>query len=184
VEAACPYSAVRFYSKIFVEGKLMWPLDTVIDELSTEALNTALQSGPYGRCVYSSDNNVVDNQVVNLNFSDNRTASFSVMAFTDVSHRKTRIFGTHGMLETDGKTIQLYDFLSDTWEKMEVSSSGASASEGHGGGDFGLIDAFIKAWETGDHSYIKRNVEESCISHEVIFAAEKARLENTVIHLV
>jgi hypothetical protein len=65
-----------------------------------------------------------------------------------------------------------------------VSSSGASASEGHGGGDFGLIDAFIKAWETGDHSYIKRNVEESCISHEVIFAAEKARLENTVIHLV
>jgi hypothetical protein len=184
IEASCPFSAPRFYSKILKEGNLIWPLDTVIDELSIEALDIALQSGPYGRCVYSCDNNVVDNQVVNLNFSENRTASLSVLAFTDVSHRKTRIFGTRGMLDTDGNKIQLYDFLSDTWEKIEVDSSGASASEGHGGGDFGLMTAYIKAWETGDHSFIKRNIDESCLSHEVIFAAEKARLENTVKNMV
>ncbi len=183
VEASCPYSAVRFYGKILKKGNLVWPLDTVIDELNNEALDSALQSGPYGRCVYSCDNTVVDNQIVNLSFSENQTASFSMVAFTDVSHRKTRIFGTRGMIETDGNTIQVYDFLSDNWEKTEVDSAGASAAEGHSGGDFSLMDSFIKAWETGDHSYIKSNAEEACISHEVVFAAEKARMENMVISL-
>ncbi|MDA3810266.1 MAG: Gfo/Idh/MocA family oxidoreductase [Spirochaetaceae bacterium] len=183
VESTCPFSASRFYRKKFDEGNLVWPLDTVINELNREELERALSSGPYGRCVYDSDNTVMDNQVVNLNFSGKKSASFTVVAFSDVSHRKTRIFGTRGMVETDGITVRIYNFLTDKWEEKSIESGNATAAEGHGGGDFGLIDSYIKAWITGDYSYIKGNAAEAFKSHEVVFAAEKARMENSVIHV-
>ncbi|PKL28907.1 MAG: oxidoreductase [Spirochaetae bacterium HGW-Spirochaetae-2] len=183
VESNCPYSAARFYTNLFQKGELVWPLDTMIDELSEVALNEALYSGPYGRCVYACDNSVMDNQVVNLAFKGNKTASFSMVAFSDVSDRKTCIFGTRGMLETNGEIIRIYDFLTDSWETMQISCGDATAAEGHSGGDFGLMDAFVSAWETGDWSRIKSNALEARVSHEVVFAAEQARLENTVVHL-
>jgi predicted dehydrogenase len=183
VESTCPYSALRFYTNLFSKGELVWPLDTVIDELSEAALNEALYLGPYGRCVYACDNSVMDNQVVNLAFKGNKTASFSMVAFSDVSDRKTRIFGTRGMLETDGEIIRIYDFLKDSWVTMHIDCGDATAAEGHSGGDFGLMDAFVSAWETGDWSRIKSNATEAWASHEIVFAAERSRLENAVVRL-
>jgi len=57
----------------------------------------------------------------------------------------------------------------------------ATAAGGHGGGDFGLMDAFLGAWEHNDQSRIKSSVENSIYSHEIVFAAEKARKNYQVI---
>jgi len=184
VETACPYSAPRFYGKYFEQGDFVWPLDTVIPELKRELLDEALRSGPYGRCVYRCDNDVMDNQVVNLAFSDNRTADFSMMAFTETSHRKTRLFGSRGMLETDGESVRVFDFLTEKWRLETVKSGAATADSGHGGGDFGLMDAFLAAWETGDQSMIKSSVQESLLSHRVVFAAEQSRIEKRIVPFV
>ena len=184
VEPECPYSAPRFYGRCFEKGELVWPLDTVIPELRKELLDEALRSGPYGRCVYRCDNDVMDNQVVNLEFSDNRTADFSMMAFTETSHRKTRLFGSRGMLETDGESVRIFDFVTEKWRQETIRSGAATADSGHGGGDFGLMDAFISAWESGDQSLIKSSVQESLLSHRVVFAAEQSRREKRVVPFV
>ena len=76
-----------------------WPMAVVCDIEDhpggyRQALTEALESGPYGKCVYKTDNNVVDHQVVNMEFENEATASFTMNAFTKDMRRETRICGT------------------------------------------------------------------------------------------
>lgn len=62
VEHECPFSAIKWY----YNEKDEWPQNIVSLDNSLEARWKALEEGPYGRCVFRCDNNVVDHQVVNL----------------------------------------------------------------------------------------------------------------------
>lgn len=66
--------------------------------------------GPYGRCVYHCDNNVVDHQVVNLEFENGVTASFTMTAFTWEGGRTIKVMGTHGQIVGDVESdfIEVY----------------------------------------------------------------------------
>ncbi len=183
VESTCAFSAVRFYGSRLRDGRHYWPLDVVIDDFTPEALHQALREGPYGRCVYACDNDVVDHQVVLLEFADGATATFTMTAFTDSEHRKTRLFGTAGALEGDGQTIKVFDFLTNHTEIIDTTAGGSSAADGHGGGDAGLMDAFIGAVATGDRNLVLSGPAATLNSHLAVFAAEKARRTNTVVQL-
>ena len=79
-------------------------LDILTPDHTTEGLLKALADGPYGRCVYECDNDVVDHQVVNLLYDNGATASFTMTAFTEWGiDRQTRLFGTLGELRGDGQ---------------------------------------------------------------------------------
>lgn len=184
VEPRCAYSAPRMYlaglrepgssKEYFARVAAGQPA-----VLTEEGVLASLADGPYGRCVYACDNDVVDHQVVNLEYEGGATASFTLTAFTPKEDRRTRIFGTAGQLAGDGRTIEHYDF--DT-ERTEVIDTGRAA--GHGGGDAGLITAFVDALHGGRPELIVSGVEESLASHRVVFAAERARLRGTVETLV
>ena len=45
-------------------GHTSWPVGTLVDGIpDLENVTDAIVHGPYGRCVYESDNDVCDNQV-------------------------------------------------------------------------------------------------------------------------
>ncbi|MFQ6196463.1 Gfo/Idh/MocA family protein [Streptomyces sp. NPDC000405] len=181
VEADCPYSAARFYGGMFERGEHRWPLGVIVDDFTPQALERALRTGPYGRCVYACDNDVVDHQVVAMEFPGGATATFTMTAFNEAADRKTRIFGTRGELYGDGKTIRIYDFLTRGEEDVTPLRLGEmTAAGGHGGGDAGLMDAFVEAVATGDATRIKSGPRDSLASHMAVLAAERARLNGTV----
>jgi hypothetical protein len=73
-----------------------------------------VKDGPYGRCVYHCDNDVVDHQVVDIEFEGGQTAAFTMTAFTKPAlQRQTSIFGTHGEIFCDGDHIEVFDFLTE-----------------------------------------------------------------------
>jgi predicted dehydrogenase len=176
VEASCPYSAVRLYRGLLEEGSHRWPLNVIVDDFTPSAVTAALREGPYGRCVYACDNDVVDHQVVSLEYPSGATAVFTMTAFTEGATRSTRLFGSRGELSGDGKTIQVYDFLTRTWREIPVPA----AASGHSGGDAGLMDAFVAAVASGNPDLIRSGARESLASHLTVFAAERARLNGTV----
>ena len=181
VEADCPYSAPRLYRGLLERGEHRWPLSVVIEDFSADALEEALRDGPYGRCVYACDNDVVDHQVVALEFPGGATAAFTMTAFSQAAGRATRLFGTRGELTGDGRAIRRYDFLTGAERLITPAPSGAmNAAGGHGGGDAGLMDAFISAVATGNRELIASGPRESLASHLAVFAAERARRSGTV----
>jgi len=180
VEATCPYSAPRLYLGMVRAGRTGWPVSVLADEVSEASVTTALREGPYGRCVYRSDNDVVDHQVVAMEFAGGATATFTMTAFTPHVDRRTQIFGTRGFLDGDGTRVRLHDFVTERTEVLETSNEGVDTEAGHAGGDAGLMAAFTRAVESGDASHILSGPAESLESHLVVFAAERSRLLGTV----
>ncbi|MET4694802.1 Gfo/Idh/MocA family protein [Endozoicomonas lisbonensis] len=196
----CPYSAQNIYlcnvyqprggentqEKLFTEGSVnQWPWDVLTPEPSYETIIEALRTGPYGRCVYACDNDVVDHQVVNMQFEGGMTASFTMTAFTPMTNRKTSVFGSRGMIEGDGRKLYRYDFLSRTETVYDTHAFvDSSAAGGHAGGDQAVMKAFIAAVASNDASHILSGPDETLESHQMVFAAERARRENRVISLL
>ncbi|GAA1980576.1 Gfo/Idh/MocA family oxidoreductase [Catenulispora subtropica] len=182
VESTCPYSARRIYLNFLATQPHAWPVTVLTDDHTETGVITALRDGPYGRCVYNGDNDVVDHQVVDLEFAGGATVSFTMSAFTRLEHRKTRIFGTRGMIDGDGVRIRVTDFLTDTDEVIDTGRGSASAGD-HGGGDSALVAAFLEAVRTGDRSHVFTDAASSLASHRVVWAAEQARKSGTVVEL-
>lgn len=182
-EPDCPYSAKKIYLGRLAVGHTGWPVDVLTPEPTVESVTEALEHGPYGRCVYECDNDVVDHQVVNMLFANNKTASFTMTAFNQAGHRKTRIFGTRGELYGNGVTIEHFDFLTDQRQLIETVQMDSSILGGHGGGDYGLMDRFVSAVCAGDPGLILTGPDESLESHRMVFGAEQARRQHKVVDL-
>lgn len=182
-EAQCPYSAKTFYLDHVARGNTNWPVNVITFDTTEAGVLAALENGPYGRCVYECDNDVVDHQVVNMEFAAGKTASFTMTAFTMAGHRRTSIFGTRGEIYGDGVNIQITDFLTDETRTIDTTSSDSSILGGHGGGDLGLMSSFIQAVATDDPSGLLSGPDETLESHLIVFAAEQARREHRVVDL-
>ncbi len=182
IEENCPYSALKIYFRDrFDKGRSVWPVNVLTEDLTREGLMKALQTGPYGRCVYACDNDVVDNQVVNMVFKGSRTTSMTMTAFNEHTGRLTRIFGTHGSLDTDSEKITLFNF--ETNEKKVVDTgveNDGGILSGHGGGDGALMDAFVSAVAEQNPNYILSGTDETLESHLMVFAAEASRSRHSV----
>jgi predicted dehydrogenase len=183
VEKPCPYSAKKIYIDRFDAGHKWWPVSVITTDLTRDGIISALRNGPYGRCVYASDNDVVDNQVVSLQWEGNRTSVFTMTAFTEMTGRISRIFGTKGQLTGDDENINHYDFLTGKTETINANTTDTSILGGHGGGDYGLMQHFTKALLTKDPSHILSGPQETLETHLMVFRAEQARKENKVIAL-
>ena len=189
VEPNCPYSAQKIYLKNRPNGP-KWPHSVVYDIEDApggyfNGLKEALRKGPYGRCVYECDNDVVDHQTVNMAFEGGATATVTMCGFTDDCNRETRICGTMGELFWDGSNeggMKVIDFRDRSVKQIEVdfkAPEGARTS-GHGGADFYLMNAVTKAVANNDPGIIYSGIRESLRSHKLVFAAERSRHNDSV----
>lgn len=175
--AGCPYYAPRLYLDMSLTG---WPVDVITTDLSEAGRRRALEEGPYGRCVYHCDNDVVDRQVVNLEFEGGAVATFTMTAFSADFSRQLKIFGTEGQITADmgTKQIVLHRFGE---EKKSIPMMENAQRSGHGGGDYGILQDFLHILRHGGESRTSANI--SLQSHLICFAAERSRTEHIVVEL-
>lgn len=187
-EPKCAYSAQRIYYGFYERGFRGWPLNVLTTDPTLETIGEALKTGPYGRCVYECDNDVVDHQVVSLQFTGDQTAVFTMTAFNQAAERKTRIFGTHGEIYGDGSNIEVYNFLSASSHTVQIDKGAGENDQyasmgGHGGGDYNLMRRFVQAVRENNQDIILSGPIQSLESHNMVFAAEKARIKHMLIDL-
>lgn len=178
----CPFDAEKIYikhHKIGAERNYKeWPLDVLALHPTVESITEAIQTGPYGRCVYHCDNNVVDHQVVNLNMTDGSTISHTMCAFTATGSRYSKIMGTKGEIVADmtGNLIVITKFGESQSETIDISATATDFS-GHGGGDIKMVEEFLDMLIDGNASTDRTTfVAQSMESHYAALAAEQSRL--------
>lgn len=154
------------------------PTDEEVDEI--------LKTSPYGRCVYYCDNDVVDHQVVNIQFGENKHATLTMSAFNK-GGRTSTFMGTKGELRADmeNQSLEFYDFA--TRETSQLYSPDdefdQSIAGGHGGGDSGIMQDLYDYIANGNPSDSISDVMVSCMSHLICFAAEDSRINDLVINI-
>ena len=175
---ACPYFAPRVYLSRLAENPDGFAVNAVTSEHTPDGILRALESGPYGRCVYRSDNDVVDHQVVLLEFASGLSASLTMQAAAHVEGRTVRIDGTRATLLANESRLEIvvHDHLTGTQTVRRVPTSVGS----HSGGDEGLMRAFVAQVRDGGSDGLT-SARESVASHLLAFAAEEARARHVVV---
>ncbi|MBC7261325.1 MAG: Gfo/Idh/MocA family oxidoreductase [Chloroflexi bacterium] len=161
-----------------------WPLSVISEDTSPEARLRALETGPYGRCVYYCDNDVVDHQIVNMEMENGTSVALVMHGHSHQEGRTMRYDGTRatlfGYYYLTEHEIQIHDHMTG---KVEIIRPpvGPLGGTGHAGADAKLMAAFVRA--VRDPSYALTTARESLESHLMAFAAEEARVNGTVVSM-
>ncbi|MHA2298794.1 MAG: Gfo/Idh/MocA family protein [Candidatus Hodarchaeales archaeon] len=184
---------VSLFSKIlpplrFSENYDGWPVSVITQDsgdTSIEGKMKALREGPYGKCVYKIEgHDVVDHQVVTIDFENQCTASLTMHGHSHEEGRSIRVDGTKGAIKgsflLSGDYLVIHDSL--TGIKEVILQTGIAQSQ-HGGGDDELISAFIDLINGTRDERVLTSGRASLESHLMAFAADRARLEGRVVEM-
>ncbi len=161
--------------RVYLRDRVWGTHHLAITDDSEASIRRALAQGPYGKCVFRNDNDVVDHQIVNMLFEGDVTVAFSMEGLTSYGGRRTRISCTGGDLVGDEQTLDVFDFNSGKrvlWSLREH----ATDLGGHGGGDHRLVRDLVQAISRRDPDLLTSSLETSMESHLIGFRAEESRL--------
>ena len=181
----CYYNAVKLYLE---DEQNLWFRNACTKKVkpSNDEVEKALRTTQYGKCVFKCDNDVVDHQVVNLEFENGAVASFNMCCFNK-GGRFIRIMGTDGELygDIEGNMINYYSFKTKKNKiinPLEEILDGSIVG-GHSGGDAGIVEILYK-YLTEDYNVdMLSEIGISVYNHLITFAAEQSRIENKVINV-
>ena len=168
----CIYNAQRLYTT----DEYLWTANyfSKSDNPKEQILKDLIHT-QYDKCVFKNDNDVVDHQVVIMQFANGKTACHTMTAFSQKIYRDIKIHGTKAELvgNMEDNFIEIRYFTGEV-EKAEVDTSGVTVGA-HMGGDFYMLNSLFKALngETVEGiTYLDVSIE----SHLMSFAAEQSRL--------
>jgi predicted dehydrogenase len=188
IEPGCAYSARRQYLDLEVWSSYAWEgLESLGSEPTREQKLTSLATdSPYGRCVWRSDNDVVDRQTVSVEFANGAVGSFTLVGNSAAGNRTVEIVGTRGELSgsLDSGSIRIRRITSSgerLYDEEVISTDVAGLA--HGGGDMRLVADFVRAVRGEPVSVSSTRIGNSIDGHLIAFAAERAMAERRWVEL-
>lgn len=173
IKDECSFNCYRFYL-----NNKEWLRPMVGDDLSDEKIIAYLDHSQYSRCAYKTNGDVVDHQIVNIEFEDGTTASHTMNSYTRWCYRDIKVMGTKGCIEGnfEDKKFDVYHFIDNSKRTVDIQQF-TDDFVGHGGGDRIMFIELIDYLQTGNKSKSLTTLQESVMSHEMAFASEKSRLD-------
>lgn len=183
----CPYNCIKLY---YDDKENLWFRGAATRGKTAgfiptdEEVMQALKTTDYGLCVFHANNDVVDHQVVNMEFAGGATASFSMNCFNQ-GGRYIRLFGTKGELYASMSDTQItvYTFEDKQTRQVSVCETEESILGGHGGGDAGIVGELYEYLSGSYTGYCAADITVSVKNHLIGFAAEQARHTDTVVDM-
>lgn len=173
---SCPYSALRIYVDADLTGRLqdLGKVNTREDRLE------AIRHGPFGDCVWQAGNDVVDHQVVSMEFAGGTTATCTLSGYSANHGRLSRIQGTKAELLFDeaADTITIRKFSESGPEHIQVQRLDTYHPE-----DKEIVDNWLAAIFDPLSKRMTVDANEALRSLAVVFAAELSRKEKRTVEM-
>lgn len=176
----CQVSDCFYDARRYLTDKRRW-LGMVMDhadEADDARILDFLKTSPWGRCAYRCDNDAVDHQIVAVEMENGVTATLTMTAFDQ--GRSIEIHGTEGSLRggspfkaAGAPELWLHSHRSGKTEEIPVIAPDAEGYAGHGGGDFGLVDALDSLFQ-GQRA-LPPGLD-GLAGHRLAFLAEESRI--------
>ena len=191
VDGECPYRENCIYDchKIYIDDisgvwkSIFRNIHSTKADFTDEDVIDTLRKTEYGKCVFHCDNNVLDHQVVSMQFEGGVTATLNVNAFNR-GGRFTRVYGTKGELYAffSDKEINVRTFADRRKFTVPVEeATSESIAGGHGGGDAGISYDLYNFLEGNEIELGASEIGISVYNHLIGYAAEQARHTGTVV---
>jgi predicted dehydrogenase len=162
-----------------------WPTSTVTTDLSEAGIRSALQDGPYGRCVFRCDNDQPDHQDTIVTFANGITAAFRLHGRSYAEGRTFRVDGSRGTLRGrfgSGTVLELHRHGATRPERIPVPEHVL----GHSEADARLMDAWTAMVTqrvrggagpaAASAGSLETSAAASVVSHLLAFAAHESAL--------
>jgi predicted dehydrogenase len=171
----CPYSALRIYVESSLEE---WPAKEICKVHTREAHKKAVKNGPYGLCAWRAKNDVVDHQVVMMEFEGGTTATCTLSGYSATNGRRIRLQGTHGEMVFDEAlgTITIKRFSERESEIIRIAATTLYHPE-----DKVIVDDWISSILVS--TPVAVDTKEAVRTHAVVFAAEISRREKRTVEM-
>ena len=192
---SCKFSAYNNYVKNPRWKQYVWKAIEGNPDQSIENVTESLKSyNQYGKCGwdFERDGNV-DHQSVMISFESGATATFQMIGGASRSERNIHIIGTEGEIKgTFEDSIYTLRRIApetsagyvDTVIDLKVTGDMTGERGGHGGGDAVLAIEFIEAVAGAEPSFRATTLEDSIISHSIVYAAEKSRKAGGAVQML
>jgi predicted dehydrogenase len=175
IESTCPYSAI----KIYVNGSIdEWPARDIDAPHDKESHLEAIKKGPYGKCVWHAENDVVDHQTVMMEFDGGATATCTLTGYSATNGRRVRLQGTKGEILFDeaSGTISVTEFYGNKNEILNIISPTTYHPE-----DKDIVNEWISSVQSA--AAVTVDAAEALRTHAVVFAAERSRIEKRIVFM-
>lgn len=131
-------------------------------------------------CVYNAEKDIVDHEVVNIEYNNGITASFTVTMLSAEANRTMVIFGTEATLYADlENAVVKVKYIEP---KDEIVYKLDTISVGHGGGDQGIYRNFIDSIRSGKYED-KNDALAGLLSTGIAIAGEISMEEKKVVNI-
>lgn len=171
----CPYSALRLY----VDGDLTDRIQDLGDTYTREDRLEVVRRGPFGACVWQADNDVVDHQIVSMEFASGTTATCTMTGYSATHGRRTRLQGSEGELLFDEAlgSVTIRKFSNPKPEIIRIQPTDSYHPE-----DREIVANWLSAIHDSSNGVIV-NAQEATKTHAIVFAAERSRIEKRTIEM-
>ena len=181
----CEYSSKRLYiAHPDRWGCYVWDALEHLDEPTEEDRIALMKSdSPYARCVYKSDNNVVDRQSVMVQFRSGATGTLNMIGGTARDLRTISIIGTLGEIcgtfQNSAYTFRRInpdkEGFSGGFDEEFVDLKQNAEADGHGGGDDRMVLDFLRYVRGEPTGAACTSIFDSLMGHLAVFRADKSR---------
>lgn len=190
IEKECPYSAQKLHIENNPMINYVWDcIQKLPEELTLEERIESLKTNnDHGKCIYKTDSDIVDQQMMTILFEDGSTAYHGLISSCARAGRRIKVYGTKGEIEGFSEeyqyTVRLYNSHTILYDERVVKLAEDADAGNHYGGDTRIMNDLLHVLNNEKPSVSTTLLDDSIFAHLCVIAADEAMQKNKIVDIV